>query len=279
MHSQHTILKKERLADDIFRLKVSAALIASERKPGQFIILQLDDDYSERIPLTIADADLQEGSITLIFQRVGKTTRQLAEKREGDTIAHILGPLGQPTHIARFGAVVCIGGGIGAAPLYPIAQAMQAAGNKLIVILGARTKNLLILEKELASIAADLIICTDDGTSGQKALVTAPLLELCQKNPRPDLVVAIGPPIMMKFCAETTRPFAVPTVVSLNTIMVDGTGMCGGCRVSVDNTTKFVCVDGPEFDGHRVDFDNMIQRLKAYHPQEETARHQCKIGL
>lgn len=260
-------------------MEVEAELIARERKPGQFIILQVDDQFGERIPLTIADADPNKGTITLIFQTVGRTTHLLAEKQVGDSIVALLGPLGQPTHIAKVGHVVCVGGGIGVAPLYPIAQALKAAGNKVTIIMGARNKSLLILEPEMRAIADELILVTDDGSCGRKALVTEPLKELCEQSPKPDLAVAIGPPIMMKFCAETTRPYHVHTVVSLNTIMIDGTGMCGGCRVTVGDETKFVCVDGPEFDGHKVDFDNMMKRLRAYKPREDADHqaHHCRL--
>jgi ferredoxin--NADP+ reductase len=239
----------------------------------------VDDSVGERIPLTIADADPAKGTITLIFQAVGRTTHLLAEKAEGDTIVALLGPLGQPTHIEKVGHVVCVGGGIGVAPLHPIAQAMKAAGNKVTIIIGARNKSLLILEEEMRKIADELIVVTDDGSYGRKGLVTHPLKELCEQTPKPDMAVAIGPPIMMKFCAETTRPYGVPTVVSLNTIMIDGTGMCGGCRVTVGGKTKFVCVDGPEFDGHQVDFDNMMKRLRAYKPREDADHHahHCKL--
>jgi len=260
-------------------MRVEAPLIASERRPGQFVIIQLDTNYGERIPLTIANADPREGSITIIFQAVGNTTQRLAALNEGEFIENLVGPLGRPTHIEKFGTVVCVGGGIGVAPLYPIVQGMQQAGNRLLVIMGARNKSLLILENEMRALADELIVCTDDGSYGRKALVTAPLKELCERNPKPNLAVAIGPPIMMKFCAETTRPFGVPTVVSLNTIMVDGTGMCGGCRVTVGGKTRFVCVDGPEFDGHQVDFDNMMKRLKAYKQQEDHARDQCRLEM
>lgn len=271
------ILFKEQLAKDVYRIRVASPLIAEERQPGQFIILQLDTEYGERIPLTIADADTKEGSITLIFQAVGRSTRMLAELNVGDKIENLVGPLGRPTHIAKFGRVVCVGGGIGVAPLYPIAQAMKRAGNELVVIAGARTRELVILEKEMRALTDDVIVCTDDGSYGRKDLVTAPLKELCEQSPKPDLVVAIGPPLMMKFCAETTRPYGVSTVVSLNTIMIDGTGMCGGCRVLVGGQTKFVCVDGPEFDGHQVDFDQMIQRLGSYRKQEKLATEGCNL--
>ena len=275
--SMNRILFKEQLAEEIFELKVEAPLIASERKPGQFVILQLDTDFGERVPLTIADADPEEGSITLVVQAVGKTTHEIADLGVGDVIENIVGPLGTPTHIERLGTVVCVGGGVGVAPLHPIAKALKDIGNKVIVIIGARNRELIIFEEEMKAIADELIICTDDGSYGIKSLVTAPLEEVCGRDPQPDMAVAIGPPVMMKFCAETTRPFKVPTVVSLNTIMVDGTGMCGGCRVTVGGETKFVCVDGPEFDGHLVDFDNMMQRLGAYKPIEDDAHEQCHL--
>ena len=270
------IVHKEQLSDDVYLMRVDAPLIAEEREPGQFIILQLDNDYGERIPLTIADADESEGSITLIFQVVGKTTLELSQLNQGDSITNLVGPLGQPTHIENFGTVVCVGGGIGVAPMHPIAQALKAAGNHVIIIMGARNKELMIMEKEMTAIADELILCTDDGSYGRKALVTEPLKELCEKDPKPNMVIAIGPPIMMKFCAETTRPYEVFTQVSLNTIMIDGTGMCGGCRVNIDGRPKFVCVDGPEFDGHLVDFDNMMSRLGAYRDIEKEA-HRCAI--
>jgi ferredoxin--NADP+ reductase len=273
------ILEKKQLSDEVFQLKVSSPLIASERKPGQFIMLELDSDFGERIPLTIADADSVEGSITLIFQVVGKTTHRLADLKVGEEIMHLAGPLGTPTHIEKLGTVVCVGGGIGVAPLHPIAKGMKAAGNKTIVIMGARTKNLLVLEDKMRAIADELVICTDDGSYGRKCLVTEPLKEFCERAPKPDLVVAIGPPVMMKFCAKTTLPYGVKTMVSLNTIMIDGTGMCGGCRVTVGGKTKFVCVDGPEFDGHAVDFDNMMKRLGAYKEQEDHHHEKCHLEL
>lgn len=271
------ILFKEQLSKDVWRLRVRAPLIAEERQPGQFIILQLDPEYGERIPLTIADADPEEGSITLIVQTVGKSTILLGQMQVGDRIANLVGPLGRPTHIEKVGRVVCVGGGIGVAALYPIAQGMKKAGNHLTVVIGVRTKKLVILEQEMRAIADEVIICTDDGTYGYHGLVTAPLKELCERDPKPDLAVAIGPPLMMKFCAETTRPYRVSTVVSLNSIMIDGTGMCGGCRVSVGGKTKFVCVDGPEFDGHQVDFEQLIQRLGSYREHEKIATDGCRL--
>ena len=275
----NTIISKKQLSDDVFEMRIEAPLISRERKPGQFIILQIDTDFGERIPLTIANADPDEGSITIIFQTVGNTTRRLASLEEGRQIENLLGPLGRPTHIENFGHVVCVGGGIGVAPLHPIAEGMKKAGNRVTIIIGARSKNLLILEDKMGAIANDLIVCTDDGSYGRKALVTEPLKELCEGESKPDLAVAIGPPIMMKFCCETTRPYGVRTVVSLNTIMVDGTGMCGGCRVSVGGETKFVCVDGPEFDGHLVDFNNMMRRLGAYRDKEEHDNEKCRLEL
>lgn len=276
------ILSKENLSADVWRLRVHVPHIASERRPGQFIILQVDTDFGERIPLTIADADAAKGEITLVFQAVGKTTHKLADLPVGACIPNLLGPLGRPTDIRKVGTVVCVGGGIGVAPMHPIAKAMKEAGNRVIVIIGARTKDLVIFEEEMRKIADELIVVTDDGSYGRKALVTVPLKEFCEQSPPPDEVVAIGPPIMMKFCAETTRPYQVHTVVSLNTIMIDGTGMCGGCRVNVGGQTKFVCVDGPEFDGHQVDFDNMMRRLRAYKDQEDRAHtgfhdHDCRM--
>lgn len=269
------IIYKEQLSADVFLMRLEAPLIAAERKAGQFVILQLDSTFSERIPLTIATADQAEGSITIIFQAIGNTTKRLSLLSAGQTIENLLGPLGTPTHIAKFGHVVCVGGGIGVAPLHPIIEALKAAGNRLTIITGARNESLLILQDRMKALADELIIVTDDGSVGRKGLVTEPLKELCAGTDKPDLVIAIGPPIMMKFCAETTRPFGVHTMVSLNTIMVDGTGMCGGCRVSVGGETRFVCVDGPEFDGHLVDFDNMMLRLKSFRKKEEEDRHAC----
>ncbi|MEW6702386.1 MAG: sulfide/dihydroorotate dehydrogenase-like FAD/NAD-binding protein [Bacteroidota bacterium] len=268
------ILFKKQLSNDVYMMRLDAPLISEEREAGQFIILQIDEDYGERIPLTIADANQEEGTITIIYQVVGKTTLQLSMMEAGEEIPTLVGPLGRPTHIEKFGTVVCVGGGIGVAPLYPIAQALKKAGNHVITIIGARTKDLIILEDEMKNIADEFIVCTDDGSYGRKALVTEPLKEICQRNSKPDMVIAIGPPIMMKFCSETTRPYEVFTQVSLNTIMVDGTGMCGGCRVNVGKEVKFVCVDGPEFDGHKVDFDNMMARLNSY-KEIELQAHSC----
>lgn len=272
------IVSKMRLSDEVFRIEVEAPHIAKERKAGQFVIVQTDVEWGERVPLTIADADTSKGTITLIFQAVGVSTHRLAEKEPGDFIEAVLGPLGNPTHIERFGRAVCVGGGIGVAPMHPIAQALKQAGNHLTIIMGARNKELLILEDEMRALADELIVVTDDGSYGRKGLVTEPLKELCQAEAKPDIVVTIGPPIMMKFVAETTRPFGIKTLASLNTIMIDGTGMCGGCRVSVGGKTKFVCVDGPEFDAHLVDWDGMMLRLRAYKPLEDEAHKALHEG-
>ncbi len=279
------IIKKRQLSENVYRIEVEAPLIARERKAGQFIILMVDGDYGERIPLTIADADPAAGTITLIYQTVGATTMKLAQLGEGDSVAALLGPLGRPTSIRgangeKPGRVVCVGGGIGVAPMHPIAEALKEAGNDVTIIMGARTKDLFVMEDEMRAIAGDrLILMTDDGSSGRKGLVTEPLKELCERGDV-DEVIAIGPPVMMKFCALTTKPFNVPTTVSLNTIMIDGTGMCGGCRVSVGGETKFVCVDGPEFDAHQVDWDLMTKRMASFRPQEAAAReHVCKAGI
>lgn len=270
------IIEKRQLSADVYYMKVSAPEIARNRKAGQFVLVQIDVEYGERIPLTIADADAKEGWIALVFQAVGATTLKLSRKKEGESLAVILGPLGNPTHIEKKGTVVCVGGGIGVAPLHPIVQAHKAVGNKVIVIMGARNKDLIIFEKEMRELADEVILMTDDGSAGTKGLVTEPLKTICE-NSKPDEVVAIGPPIMMKFCAATTEPFKVPTTVSLNTIMIDGTGMCGGCRVTVGGKTKFVCVDGPEFDGHQVDWANMMMRMKAFKDREAEDLHKCRM--
>ena len=279
------ILEKRQLSANVFQMKIEAPLIAQERKAGQFIILMVDQDFGERIPLTIADADPVAGTVTIIFQTVGASTQKLSQFNAGDMIPAVLGPLGRPTEIhqpkaGKPGRIVCVGGGIGVAPMHPIAQAMKAAGNDVTIIMGARTKELFVMEEEMRAIAGDkLILMTDDGSSGRKGLVTEPLKELCEAG-AVDEVIAIGPPIMMKFCAKTTEPYGVKTIASLNTIMIDGTGMCGGCRVTVGGETKFVCVDGPEFDAHKVDWDLMSKRMAAFKPEEAKAKeHVCAAGI
>ena len=278
----HRIVSKKQLSEDVFTAEIEAPLVAEARRPGQFVIISLNNEYAERIPLTIAGVDVKEGTISLIWQRVGKTTAELSDLQPGDEIANVAGPLGNPTKLEQFGTVVCVGGGIGLAPLLPIAGALKAIGNRIISIIGARNKKLLILEEEFARTSDELIITTDDGSYGHKALVTEPLKELCQAEPKPDKVFAIGPAIMMKFCCDVTGQFDVPTEVSLNTIMIDGTGMCGGCRIEYDGQPKFVCVDGPEFDGHKVNFDLMMKRLSAYRSMEQREHerykdHRCKM--
>ncbi len=280
----HKIISKKQLSENVFTAEIGARFVAEAAKPGQFVIISVNAEFGERIPLTIAASDRQKGTISLIWQRVGKTTAQLADMKVGDKLAAVTGPLGNPTHIENFGTVVCVGGGIGNAPLLPITRALKKAGNTIITILGARSKELIILEDEFAKISDELIVMTDDGSYGRKGLVTEPLRQVCRRTPKPDQAFAIGPAVMMKFCCEVTKEFNIPTQVSLNTIMVDGTGMCGGCRIEYDGKPKFVCVDGPEFDGHKVNFDLMIKRLNAYKGQEEKAyqhykKHGCKIGL
>ncbi|GHV87487.1 ferredoxin-NADP+ reductase subunit alpha [Spirochaetia bacterium] len=273
------IISKKQLSADVYEMTVEAPLIARARKAGQFLIVQIDTDWGERVPLTIADADPAAGAVTIVFQTVGASTHKLGAKEPGEYVENILGPLGNPTHIEKFGTVVCVGGGIGVAPLFPIVQAMKAAGNKVKVIIGARNRELIIFEDRMRQYADELTVLTDDGSYGRKALVTEPLKEYCAANPKPDMSIAIGPPIMMKFCTAAAKEFDVPIMVSLNTIMIDGTGMCGGCRVTVGGETKFVCVDGPEFDGHKVDFENMMLRMRAFKDREDQDHHKCHIDL
>ena len=260
--STYKIIEKEHFSENVVKLEVEAPLIARSRRPGPFVIVRTGNG-GERIPLTIADADLKKGSITLVVQAVGESTRKICALEPGECLTDIVGPLGQATHIEKVGTVVCCGGGVGVAPLLPIVKAMKEADNRVVSILAARTSELIILEKEVAEYSDEVIIMTDDGSKGQKGLVTAGLEDVIARE-KVDQVVAIGPAVMMKFVALTTRKYEIPTMVSLNTIMVDGTGMCGACRVTVDGKTKFVCIDGPEFDAHKVDFDEMMMRLRAY---------------
>lgn len=274
------ILEKKKLseASATWYMKVEAPEIARNRKAGQFIILQVDAEFGERIPLTIADANAEEGWIALAFQAVGATSYKLSQKNVGDELAALLGPLGNPSVIEKKDApVVVVGGGFGVAPCYPIVQAHKAVGNKVIVVIAARTKDLLIYVDEMKAIADEVIIMTDDGSAGRQGVSTVPLKEMCESQTPPAEVIAIGPPIMMKFCAATTKPYNVPTTVSLNTIMIDGTGMCGGCRVTIGGEMKFVCVDGPEFDAHQVDWDNMMMRMKSFKAREQEDFHKCKM--
>lgn len=260
--SMYKIIEKEHFSENVVKFEVEAPLIARSRRPGHFVIVRTGKG-GERIPLTIAGADLNKGSITLVVQAVGDSTRKICALEPGECFTDVVGPLGQATHIENVGTVVCCGGGVGVAPLLPIVKAMKEAGNRVISILAARTSDLIILEKEIAENSDEVIIMTDDGSKGQKGLITAGLEDVINRE-KVNQVVAIGPAVMMKFVALTTRKYDIPTIVSLNTIMVDGTGMCGACRVTVDGKTKFVCIDGPEFDAHKVDFDEMMTRLKAF---------------
>ena len=256
------IVEKEHFSDRVVKLVVEAPLIARSRRAGHFVIVRTGEG-GERIPLTIADADPKKGTITLIIQAVGDSTRKICALEPGDTLTDVVGPLGQATHIEKVGTVLCCGGGVGVAPLLPIIKAMKEAGNRVISVLAARSADLIILEKQVSEYSDEVIIMTDDGSAGRKGLVTAGVEEVIQRE-KVDLVVAIGPAVMMKFVALTTKKYEVPTMCSLNTIMVDGTGMCGACRVTVDGKTKFVRIDGPEFDAHKVDFDEMMMRLRSY---------------
>ena len=260
------IVKKEQFSEKVFKLVVEAPLIAKSRKAGHFVIVRVGEQ-GERMPLTIADSDVEAGTITLVVQKVGYSSTKLCNLNEGDYITDVVGPLGQATHIEKFGTVVCAGGGVGVAPMLPIIKALNAAGNKVISVLGGRTKELIILEDEVRKHSDEVIIMTDDGSYGQKGVVTVGIEQVIQRE-KVDKCFAIGPAIMMKFCCLLTKKYNVPTDVSLNTIMVDGTGMCGACRITVGGKTRFVCVDGPEFDGHEVDFDEMFKRMGAFKPIE-----------
>ena len=262
----YKIVSKEQFSEKVFRLRVEAPLIAKAYRAGNFVIIRVGDK-GERIPLTIAHADAEKGIITLVIQKVGLSSSRLCDLNEGDYITDVVGPLGQATHIENFGTVVCAGGGVGVAPMLPIAAALKKAGNRVISVLAGRSKDLIILEKEVREVSDEVIIMTDDGSYGDKGLVTEGI-ERVIKREKVDHCVAIGPAIMMKFVCKLTKQYEIPTVVSLNTIMVDGTGMCGACRVTVGGKTKFVCVDGPEFDGHQVDFDGMMQRLGSFRAEE-----------
>ena len=276
------IVSKEQFSEKVFKFVVEAPLIAKSRRPGNFVIFRIGEK-GERVPLTIAEADTEKGTITLVVQRMGVSTHKLCELNEGDYITDVVGPLGQPTHIENFGTVVCAGGGVGIAPMLPIAQALKAAGNRVISVLAGRSKELIILEDEMRKASDEVIIMTDDGSYGTKGLVTQGIESVIQRE-KVDKCFAIGPAIMMKFVCLLTKKYEISTDVSLNTIMVDGTGMCGACRVTIDGQTKFVCVDGPEFDGHKVDFDEMMKRMGAYKPEEmadlqkyEEAQAQAKV--
>ncbi len=277
----YTILKKELIAPKFHRWLIHAPEVARKHQPGQFVMVMLTE-HGERIPLTIAGSDKHAGTITLVVQEVGKTTMEMGLMEEGQSLFVVVGPLGAATHIEKFGTVVCVGGGAGIAPLLPIARALKEAGNTVLSILGGRNQELVILRDEMAAFSDEMIYTTDDGSFGKKGLVTHALAELIEQRGKPDYVVAIGPAIMMKAVADLTRIHSIPTLCSLNSIMIDGTGMCGGCRVTVDGRSKFVCVDRPEFDAHQVDFDLLMKRLRTFLPEEQIARekfvkeHECR---
>jgi ferredoxin--NADP+ reductase len=276
------ILAVRQLSDAIFEMTVDAPAVAAKAHAGQFFIVRVDEN-GERVPFTFSDWSAEEGWVRFIFMRVGLTTHKLTHLAAGDALADVVGPLGVPTHVGGLGRVTVVGGGVGAAVAYPVARAMCAAGDEVTVVLGARNAGLLILEDEFRALPLkELVVVTDDGSAGRHGLVTAPLKELCEAGAI-DRAMAIGPAVMMKFCAATTREFAVPTVVSLNPIMVDGTGMCGACRVSVGGEMKFGCVDGPDFDGHLVDFEELMSRQRVYVDDERLADAEyskgCSCGL
>jgi ferredoxin--NADP+ reductase len=273
------ILKKQILAPAITKYEIKAPLIARKRKAGNFVILRVDGN-GERIPLTIVDGDPATGSITLIVQSIGKTTRLLSTKEAGDSLMDVVGPLGNPTPIENHGAVACVGGGVGTAELYPIARALREAGNKVYSIVGARSSDLIVLEEEMRNCSDHLTVTTDDGTYGQKGFVTDALEGLLDGDAGIKAVYAIGPLPMMKAVSQLTKPYGTKTYVSLNTIMVDGTGMCGGCRVTIGGKMKFACVDGPEFEGHEVDFDELMMRNRTYVDMEKISneQHACRLA-
>lgn len=266
-HFMNKIIRKEQFSENVFLFEIEAPLIAKSRKAGNFIIIRVDKN-GERIPLTIADADINKGTITIVVQRVGLSSQKLCGLNEGDVIADVVGPLGNPTHIENFGTVVCAGGGVGVAPMLPIIRALKAAGNRVLSVIAGRNKDLIILEDEVRASSDELIIMTDDGSYGEKGVVTVGI-ETFIKQEHVDKVFAIGPPVMMKFCCMLTQKYNIPTDVSLNTIMVDGTGMCGACRLTIGGNTKFVCIDGPEFDGALVDWDEMLKRMSTFKRAEQ----------
>ncbi len=272
------IISKENFSEKVVKFEVEAPLVAKSRKAGHFVMVKVGEK-GERIPLTIADADVQRGTITLVVQKMGVSSTKLCDLNEGDYITDLVGPLGKATHIENYGTVVCACGGVGTAPMMPIAAALKQAGNRVITVLAARTKELIILEEQMKEYSDEVIVMTDDGSYGNKGLVTNGV-EMVINREKVNLCVTIGPAIMMKFVSLLTKKYEIPTMASLNTIMVDGTGMCGACRVSVGGKTKFVCVDGPEFDAHKVDFDEMLMRLGGYRDieREEMEKLECKSG-
>jgi len=275
----YRIVKRKQLAEAIVLLEVEAPAIAKKAKPGEFVIVRQKEN-SERIPLTIADFSPERGTITIVVQEVGYSSAMIAQMQEGDAFIDFVGPLGQPSEIENYGTVLCVGGGVGVAPVYPIARALKEAGNRVISVIGARSKNLIILEEEMRAISDELIITTDDGSCGIKGFVTHGIQSVLDKGEKIDIIWAIGPIIMMKSVAEFTRPLGIKTIVSMNPIMVDGTGMCGACRLEVGGETRFACVDGPEFDAHKVDFDLAMKRAAFFKDKEAEAysiyKCQCK---
>lgn len=278
----YAITGKKRLAKGVVEMTVKAPRVAKNHKPGQFLMV-MNDEKGERVPLTIADSNPETGEVTLVFLEVGASTLQLGEEFEvGDSVFAVTGPLGTPTHLEKFGTVVVMGGGLGVAPIYPICKGLKEVGNKVVAIVGYREKDLMFWQDRIASVSDELIITTDDGSFGTKGFVTDALKRLHDEHRPMDRIIAIGPPVMMKAVSDLTADWGVSTWVSLNTIMIDGTGMCGGCRVTVGNESKFVCVDGPDFDAHQVNWAEMFARMKGYVPEERAAierDHKCKIGL
>ncbi|UGV40054.1 sulfide/dihydroorotate dehydrogenase-like FAD/NAD-binding protein [Methanococcoides orientis] len=273
----YKIVEKRQLVPDVHLMNIEAPDVAAAAKPGQFIILRIDEE-GERIPLTIADYDVDEGFVTIIFQEMGKTTKQLAKMAAGDELQDFVGPLGKASEIEKIGTVVLVGGGVGIAPVYPQARAYREIGNKVISIIGARNESLLILEGEMKAVSDELLVATDDGSKGHHGFVTDLVKELLDGDEKIDRIVAIGPPIMMRAVAGVTDPYDVETIVSLNPIMVDGTGMCGGCRVNIGGETKFACVDGPEFNAKDVDFNLLMSRLSLYRKEEMESLDTYKKG-
>ncbi len=277
----YDILAREDLKPNVHLFKIAAPAVARKARAGQFVIVMVDE-HGERVPLTIADFDREAGTVSFVFMEVGKSSRALAKLGVGDQLFAFVGPLGVPTHVERYGTVVCVGGGFGVATLKPIVMAMREAGNKVITVMGFRTRDLMFWEDELRAVSNELIVVTDDGSCGRKGVVTEPVKDLLSSPEKPDLVVAIGPAIMMKFVSKCTEPFGVKTLASLNPIMIDGTGLCGGCRVTVGGQTKFACVDGPDVDAHLVDWDGLMARQRTYVEEEKVAlerwqEHDCRL--
>ena len=264
----YEIVKAEKLNPDVTRLEIKAPHIAKRAKAGQFVMITVDE-HGERVPLTMADISPAKGTVTIVAQEVGKTTRHMGKLKAGDKVFSLVGPLGLPTELHKFGTIVCIGGGIGLALMYPVVRALKDAGNTTVNIIGARNEKLLIYEDEIKSVSDEFYLCTDDGSKGHKGFVSDILKKLIADDRKIDMVYAVGPIIMMKVIANITKPYGIKTIVSLNPIMVDGTGMCGSCRVIINGETKFGCVDGPEFDGHQVDFENLTARNKRYLAEEQ----------